>query len=66
MSWVEKFRKINQRGGGGTSISDLRALMPESSLFNSSCPDLLTFHILEPFPSEDIALARSTLQYTLI
>ena len=25
MSWVEKFRKINQRGGGGgMSISDLR------------------------------------------
>ena len=28
MSWVEKFRKINERGaGGGTSVSDLRVVL---------------------------------------
>ena len=33
---------------------------------DSGGPDLLTFFILEPFPSEYMALDCSTLQYILI
>ena len=38
-------------------------LMPERSFI---IPDLLTFHILEPIPSEDIELNRSNLKYNLL
>ena len=36
-------------------------LIPESGFIDSAGPDLLTFRILEPFASKDIAIDPSTL-----